>query len=75
MEMVTISRHINLASAELDAARLEAAGFDVLRHDESSPFAGGMGSILVQVPANQAEDAKALLASASDETSPEEPAA
>jgi hypothetical protein len=69
MEMVTVSRHINLASAELDAARLEAAGFAVLRHDESSPFAGGVGTVQVQVPADQVEDARALLAADAPATS------
>ena len=66
MEMVTIARHLNAAAADLDAARLEAAGFAVLRHSEMSAMAEGypacVGGIRIQVPADQAEDARAFLA-------------
>jgi hypothetical protein len=66
MEMVTVVRHLNAASADLDAARLEAAGFTVLRHSEMSAMTEGyaaiVGGIRIQVPADQAEDARAFLA-------------
>ena len=64
MELVTIVRHLNTASAELDAARLEAAGFSVLKNGELSALTGSgglAGEILIQVPQDQAEAASALL--------------
>ncbi len=66
MEMVTIARHLNTAAADLDAARLEAAGFVVLRHSEMSAMAEGypasVGGIRIQVRADQADDARSFLA-------------
>ena len=64
MELITVVRHLNTASAELDAARLEAAGFSVLKNGEFSALTGSgglAGEILIQVPEDQAEAAKALL--------------
>ena len=64
--MVTIARHLNAAAADLDAARLEAAGFAVLRHSEMSAMAEGypasVGGIRIQVRADQADDARSFLA-------------
>ena len=66
MEMVTIARHLDTTAADLDAARLEAAGFTVLRHSELSAMAEGfpasVGGIRIQVRADQADDARAFLA-------------
>ena len=70
MEMVTVARHFNAAQADLAAAWLESAGFDVLRHSEHSGIVEGfpatVGGIRIQVPADQAEDARALLASSGE---------
>ena len=76
MELVTVVRHLNPASAELDAARLEAAGFSVLKNGEFNALTGGggtIGEILIQVPENQAEAAKELLNAEPVDASPEEP--
>ncbi|HTI68788.1 MAG TPA: hypothetical protein VMF06_02400 [Candidatus Limnocylindria bacterium] len=65
MELVTVVRHINAASADVDAARLQAAGFSVLKNGENtslSGLGGLVGEVLLQVPEDQAEAAKALLA-------------
>ncbi len=66
MEMVTIGNFFNLAQAELITSRLEAAGFDVLKHGLNSALgfdAGvmGVGGIRLQVPEDQAESARELL--------------
>ena len=65
MEMVTVARYFNQASADEAAACLEAAGLAVLRHSEFSALAEGypaiVGGIRIQVPADQADDARALL--------------
>lgn len=63
MEMVTVARHLNATAADIAAARLAAAGFAVLRHDEFSAYPAAIGGILLQVPADQAGDARVLLAS------------
>ncbi len=68
MQLVTIHRSFNPAEADLIRSRLEAAEFDVrLLHDVASLSLEGYslaaGGILVQVPEDQADDAKALLAS------------
>ncbi|HTH46960.1 MAG TPA: DUF2007 domain-containing protein, partial [Candidatus Limnocylindria bacterium] len=76
MEMVTVARHFNAAEADLAAAWLESAGFDVLRHSEHSGVVEGfpatVGGIRIQVPADQAEDARTLLASGAPDA-PETP--
>jgi hypothetical protein len=71
MELVTVFRTFNPAEAELIRSRLDAAGFlaqvkhglSALSIDGYSMAAGG---ILVQVPADAAEDAKELIDSAGD---------
>jgi hypothetical protein len=67
MELVTVARFFNAAEADLTAARLESAGFAVLRHSEYSGviegFPATVGGIRIQVPADQAEDARTLLGS------------
>lgn len=66
MNMVTVGKFLNLAQADLVAGRLEAAGFNVLRHGLNSAlgFDGGVlgvGGIRLQVPEDQVEGAKELL--------------
>jgi len=71
MELVTVFQTFNPAEAELIRSRLDAAGFlaqvkhglSALSIDGYSMAAGG---ILVQVPEDAAEDAKALIHSADD---------
>jgi hypothetical protein len=69
MNPVTVFRSFNPAEADVVRSRLEAAEFLVtLAHDqaalglEGGPLAAG--GILVQVPEEEAEEARALLASA-----------
>lgn len=65
MELVTILQPMTTAEADLTVARLEAAGFDPVLSNALSALATGMpgasGVCHVQVPADQAEDARALL--------------
>jgi hypothetical protein len=66
MKLVTVFRTFNPAEAELVRSRLDAAGFDTnLKHDLAAlsmdGYALAAGGILVEVPEDQAEDAKALL--------------
>lgn len=74
MSLVTVSTAFNPADAQLTRSRLEAAGFDaVVTHELSAlsldGYALAAGGILVQVPEEEAADAKAFLA---DDTSPNE---
>ena len=68
MKLVTIHRSFNPAEADLIRSRLEAAEFQVfVAHADASlaleGYALTAGGILVQVPEDQAEEAKELLAS------------
>ena len=72
MNLVTVFRTFNPGEAELIRSRLDAAEFDVtLTHELASlsfeGYALGAGGILVQVPEDEAEEAKELLA-AKDES-------
>ncbi len=74
MELITVFTTLNLAEADLAASELEAAGFDVMIPDEYSALSlgssGGQtglssakssGGIRVQVPEDQAAEARALI--------------
>lgn len=65
MELVTVFSTLNPAEAELIRARLELAEFDVAikNEDSAKAWGGGItsGGLYVQVPDDQAVDAKALL--------------
>ena len=68
MSLVTIYRSFNEAEAQLAKSRLEAAGIEVyIAHELAATAAEGFsmatGGVLVQVPDEKAEEAKALLAS------------
>jgi hypothetical protein len=67
MDFVTVASAINPAEAELVRSRLEANGFLVNLKSEDAAFTFGYGSIIggiqVQVPGDQSESARALLAS------------
>jgi hypothetical protein len=68
MEFVTVSSAFNPAAAQLVRSRLEANGFTVNVKNETAAlsldgYAMAAGGILVQVPADQAEDARALIES------------
>jgi hypothetical protein len=65
-DYVTVFNAFNPAAADLVRSRLEANGFLVtLKNDIAARsiegYALGVGGILVQVPSDQAPDARALL--------------
>ena len=67
MQLVTIFSAFNPADAHLVRSQLEAAGFHALVKNELSAlsmdgYALAAGGILVQVPENEAADAKEFLA-------------
>jgi hypothetical protein len=65
MELVTVFTTLNPAEADFVRSELEAADFDVAIANEYSAVtlapSTASGGIRVQVPADQAEEAKALL--------------
>lgn len=66
MNLVTIFRTFNVGEAELIRSRLDAAEFDVALKNELSSlsidgYSLAAGGILVQVPEDQAADARALI--------------
>jgi hypothetical protein len=66
MSLVTIQTAFNPADAQLVRSRLDAAGFHpVVTHELSAlsldGYALAAGGILVQVPAEEAEEAKEFL--------------
>ena len=67
MDFVTVSRAANPAEADLVRSRLEANGFQVNLKDEKDAVSFGfglsIGGVQVQVPEDQAESARGLLAS------------
>ena len=74
MELVTVFSAFNPADAHLARSRLEAAGFHAaVMHELSSlsmdGYAMAAGGILVQVPDEEAADAKEFLAA---DTPPDE---
>jgi flagellar biosynthesis/type III secretory pathway M-ring protein FliF/YscJ len=73
MEFVTISRALNPSEAELVRSRLEANGFLVNIKSQNAAFTFGsgydIGGVQIQVPEDQAESARALLASQDPPTS------
>jgi hypothetical protein len=60
MEFVTVYSALNLADAELIRVDLEAANFTVNVKNEDAVL-GTEAGVLLQVPEDQAEDARALL--------------
>ena len=71
MQPVTVFTTFSPAEAQLVRSRLEAAEFDaIVTHELAALSMDGYsmatGGILVQVPAEEAEDAKALLAATDD---------
>lgn len=67
MEPITVFRTFSPAEAQLVRSRLEAAEFHpIVTHELSALSLDGYslaaGGVLVQVPAEEADDAKALLA-------------
>jgi hypothetical protein len=67
MDFVTVSRAVSPAEADLVRSRLDANGFMVNLKDEKDAVSFGfglpIGGVQVQVPEDQAESARALLAS------------
>ena len=79
MKLVTVYQAFNPADAALVRSRLDAAGFHpIVAHETSAlsmdGYAMAAGGILVQVPEDEAADARELLTSAgpaADEAQPE----
>ncbi|MDQ6630350.1 MAG: DUF2007 domain-containing protein [Verrucomicrobiota bacterium] len=74
MDFVTVFQAGDPGEAQLIRARLEVAGFDATVANEFSSLniEGGSvaaGGITVQVPADQADEARALIASENDSPS------
>ena len=72
MELVTVFRSYNLTDADLVKSRLEAAGFMAqLVHDLAALGTEGYsmttGGVKVQVPADQAQDARTLIEAKNEE--------
>ena len=66
MNLVTIFRTFNVGEAEVIRSRLDAAEFDVALTNELSSlsidgYSLAAGGILVQVPEDQAADARAVI--------------
>ena len=67
MQLVTVSSAFNPIDAQVVCAQLEAAGFNAVISQELSALSVGgyglsVGGILVQVPEDQAAEARELLA-------------
>jgi len=80
MSLATLHRAFNPADAQLVRARLEAAGFHAVVTNELSAlsldgYALAAGGILVQVPADEADEARAFLerSTPADETGEQPP--
>jgi hypothetical protein len=68
MDFVTIHKAVSAADAEVVRSRLEAANFHPFMPDDlsafgSDPLALGAGGIRIQVPTEEAADAKEFLES------------
>lgn len=64
MELVTVFRSLEPEAAELVRSRLEAEGFNATIANENANLTlsyGNKGGSLVQVPEDEAEEAKALV--------------
>jgi len=75
MQLITVSRAFNPGEAHLARSRLEAAGFHaVVTHETAAltmdGYAMAAGGILVQVPDEEAEEAKAFLEAPSEPMPP-----
>jgi Putative prokaryotic signal transducing protein len=73
MEMITVFTAFNPAEAQLVCSRLDAAQFHAVVKNELSAlsmdgYALAAGGILVQVPEDQAADAREFLNAPSDDT-------
>ena len=78
MKLVTVYTALNPAEAQLANSQLEAAGFHSVVMGETAAlsmdgYALAAGGIRVQVPEDEAADAKLLLR-ASEDSAPEPPA-
>lgn len=66
MELVTVFRSLNPSEAELVRSRLEAAGFHASIANDNTNLTlayGSQGGSLVQVPQDEAENARAVVES------------
>ena len=68
MNLVTIYKAVSSAQVQIIRSRLEAANFHPFVPDDlsafgSDPMALGSGGVRIQVPENEAADAKEFLAS------------
>ncbi|HXG46873.1 MAG TPA: DUF2007 domain-containing protein [Methylomirabilota bacterium] len=63
MDLVTVYRSFNAAEAQLIRSRLEAAGLDaeVINENAAQDLGVGVMNIMVQVPEDQAAQARELI--------------
>ena len=67
-EVVTVAHFTEPLEAEMARGRLESAGIQVFLAGENARIMEpGLGPLLLQVPAKDAEDARAILADAGEE--------
>jgi hypothetical protein len=69
MQLVTIFKTLNSVEAELASSRLAAADFHPLIMNEAVSAGFAAGGILLQVPDDEADDAREFLASSDDKPS------
>ena len=76
MKLVNVFTTFSLGEAEAIRSRLDAAGFHtVVQHELSALNSMAEGGVRVQVPDDEADAAKELLASADTAASEEDPSA
>jgi hypothetical protein len=61
MEFVTVAQYFNPTEADMAAAELRTAGFEVFLHSEISSLTSGLQRIRLQVPEARAREARVFL--------------
>lgn len=61
MQFVTVAKYLNQTEADLAAAELRAAGFEVLLHSEIAGPTSGLMLVRLQVPEDRAAEAREFL--------------
>ena len=76
MQFVTVAKYFNQTEADMAAAELRTAGFEVFLHSELSAPTTGFALFRVQVPEERADEARSFLkAEEAGDVRPVDPAA